>query len=289
MRINVGHANMTIASEARQIEICGHSIRVVMRGAGCGGTPLLLFNGIGGNIELLQPFIEALGEIEAVVFDIPGVGASSEPLLPYRLRTMAHLADRLMTKLGYEEEFDVFGVSWGGALAQQFAFQYGRRCRRLVLAATSQGVLMVPGRLRSLLKMASPRRFADPSYLSRIGPELYGGAVRGRPDLLAAHVGRLRSPKTRGYIYQILATWGWTSLWWLPWLCQPTLILAGTDDPLMPVVNARLMASLIRNCELHLVDDGHLFIATRAAEMAQLVRRFLTDDPPASKRLVFAN
>jgi hypothetical protein len=57
----------------------------------------------------------------------------------------------------------------------------------------------------------------------------------------------------------------------------------------MPVVNARLMASLIRNCELHLVDDGHLFIATRAAEMAQLVRRFLTDDPPASKRLVLAN
>ena len=67
---------------------------------------------------------------------------------------------------------------------------------------------MVPGRLRSLLKMASPRRFADPSYLSRIGPELYGGVVRGRPDLLAAHVGRLRSPKARGYIYQILATWG---------------------------------------------------------------------------------
>jgi pimeloyl-ACP methyl ester carboxylesterase len=164
VRINVRHTNMTIASEARQIEICGHSIRVVMRGAGCGGTPLLLFNGIGGNIELLQPFIEALGEIEAVVFDIPGVGASSEPLLPYRLRTMAHLADRLMTKLGYEEEFDVFGVSWGGALAQQFAFQYGRRCRRLVLAATSQGMLMVPGRLRSLLKMASPRRFADGQF-----------------------------------------------------------------------------------------------------------------------------
>jgi hypothetical protein len=57
----------------------------------------------------------------------------------------------------------------------------------------------------------------------------------------------------------------------------------------MPVVNARLMASLIRNSELHLVDDGHLFIATRAAEMAQLVRRFLTDDPPASQRLAFAN
>jgi len=171
---------MTITSQVRQIEIFGHSIRVSVRRTG-GGTPLLLFNGIGSNLELLQPFIESLGDIETVVFDIPGVGASSEPLLPYRLFNMARLADQLMTKLGYEGEFDVFGVSWGGALAQQFAFQYRRRCRKLVLAATSQGVLMVPGRFRSMLKMLSARRLGDPDYLSKIGPELYGGAMRVRP------------------------------------------------------------------------------------------------------------
>ena len=172
---------MTITREVRQIEIFGHSIRVSVRRTG-GGTPLLLFNGIGSNLELLQPFIESLGDIETVVFDIPGVGASSEPLLPYRLFNMARLADQLMTKLGYEGEFDVFGVSGGRALAQQFAFQYRRRCRKLVLAATSQGVLMVPGRFRSMLKMLSPRRLGDPNYLSKIGPELYGGAMRVRPD-----------------------------------------------------------------------------------------------------------
>jgi poly(3-hydroxyalkanoate) depolymerase len=268
---------MTITSEVHQIEIFGHSIRVSVRRTGR-GTPLLLFNGIGGNLELLQPFIESLGDIETVVFDIPGVGASSEPLLPYRLFNMARLANQLMTKLGYRGEFDVFGVSWGGALAQQFAFQYRRRCRRLVLAATSQGALMVPGRFRSILKMVSPRRLGDPDYLSKIGPELYGGAMRVRPDLLAAHASQLRSPMGRGYLYQLLAAWGWTSLWWLLWLRQPTLVLAGTDDPLMPWVNAKLMTLLIRNARLHVVDDGHLFIATRAAEMAQLVRSFLTGD-----------
>jgi len=160
---------MTITREVRQIEIFGHSIRVSVRRTGH-GTPLLLFNGIGSNLELLQPFIESLGDIETVVFDIPGVGASSEPLLPYRLFNMARLADQLMTKLGYEGEFDVFGVSWGRALAQQFAFQYRRRCRKLVLAATSQGVLMVPGRFRSMLKMLSARRLGDPDHLSKIGP-----------------------------------------------------------------------------------------------------------------------
>jgi len=75
---------MTITREVRQIEIFGHSIRVSVRRTGR-GTPLLLFSGIGSNLELLQPFIESLGDIETVVFDIPGVGASSEPLLPYRL------------------------------------------------------------------------------------------------------------------------------------------------------------------------------------------------------------
>ncbi|HMN71065.1 MAG TPA: poly(3-hydroxyalkanoate) depolymerase [Rhodoblastus sp.] len=274
---------MPIASDVRQIEIQGHSVRVAVRRASPPTTPLLLFNGIGSNLELLQPFIEALGDIETVIFDVPGAGASPPPLLPYRFSGMARMANRLMTELGYTAEFDVFGVSWGGGLAQQFAFQHRRRCRKLVLAATCQGALMFPGRLRSLMKMANPQRFVDRDYLTRIGPELYGGAMRTRPDLLAAHSAQLQAPRPRGYAYQLLAAWGWTSLWRLPWLRQPTLILAGTDDPLMPVINARLMSSLIPDARLHLVDDGHLFIATRAVEMAQVVQRFLAEDTPATK------
>ena len=51
---------------------------------------------------------------------------------------------RVLSKLGIGV-VDVLGLSWGGALAQQFAFQNPRRCRRLVLVATGTGVLMVPG------------------------------------------------------------------------------------------------------------------------------------------------
>jgi pimeloyl-ACP methyl ester carboxylesterase len=71
-------------------------------------------------------------------------------------------------------------------------------------------------------------------------------------------------------------------------LAAATLILAGTDDPLIPWVNARLMTLLIRNAQLHVVDDGHLFIATRAAEMARLVRSFLTEDASALKQIAAA-
>ena len=71
----------------------------------------------------------------------------------------------MLDQLGHEQ-VDVLGVSWGGALAQQFAFQQARRCRRLVLAATSPGSLMVPGKLTVLLKMATPRRYKDPDYMT---------------------------------------------------------------------------------------------------------------------------
>src|SRR5215467_16153859 len=136
-------------------------LRVGVRRSEKSHPPLLLFNGIGANIELVEPFLDALDGPEAIVFDVPGVGGSPAPWLPYRPWMLARLTAQLLDQLGYAE-VDVLGVSWGGALAQQFAFQQASRCRRLILAATSPGHLMIPGRLTVLLKMATPRRYRDP-------------------------------------------------------------------------------------------------------------------------------
>ena len=148
----------SVVMEIRSVEVDGQILRVGIR-SGSGVTPpLLIFNGIGANLELVEPFVAALEGVETVIFDVPGIGGSPLPPRPYRLSHLAHMAAALLAKLGYQGQVDTIGVSWGGALAQQFAVQYRRRCRRLVLAATSQGMLMIPGRFRSLLKMVSPRR-----------------------------------------------------------------------------------------------------------------------------------
>ena len=73
---------------------------------------------------------------------------------------------------------DVFGVSWGGAAAQQFAHDFPGRTRSLVLAATSAGFVMVPGDPRVLIKLATPKRYTDPGYMLKIGPDTYGGRLR---------------------------------------------------------------------------------------------------------------
>src|SRR5215470_3453213 len=146
-------------------EVGGQTLRVGIRPGEKARPPLLLFNGIGASIELVAPFLAAFEGPEVIVFDVPGVGGSPAPRLPYRPFMLARLTARLLDELGHRQ-VDVLGVSWGGALAQQFAFQQRKRCRKLVLAATSPGHLMVPGKLSALIKMATPRRYKDPAYLA---------------------------------------------------------------------------------------------------------------------------
>ncbi len=80
---------------------------------------------------------------------------------------------------------------------------------------------------------------------------------------------------SRGYLYQLTAGAGWTSVPFLPFVRQPVLILAGDDDPIIPLANARLMHLLIRDSRLHVYHGGHLGLITEAAELAPLVDGFL--------------
>jgi poly(3-hydroxyalkanoate) depolymerase len=255
-------------------DIGGQTLRVGIRPGDRARPPLLLFNGIGANIELVEPFVDAL-EGATIVFDVPGVGGSPAPRLPYRPSSLARLSARLLDDLG-QEQVDVLGVSWGGALAQQFAFQEGTRCRRLVLAATSPGHLMVPGKLSVLLKMATPRRYKDPDYMSRIAGDVYGGTLRGSPELVRRHLRHVRWSSDYGYYLQLYAGFGWSSLPWLHRLRQPTLVMAGTDDPIVPVANGRILTTLIPDARMVTLDDGHLFLVTSPVISARIVSAFLS-------------
>ena len=255
-------------------DVGGQMLRVGIRRGDKGRRPLLLFNGIGANIELLEPFLDAFEGPEAIVFDVPGVGGSPTPRLPYRPSTLARMSARLLDQLGHAE-VDVLGVSWGGTLAQQFAFQKANRCRRLVLAATSPGHLMVPGKPSVLLKMTTPRRYKDAKYLNKVAGDLYGGALRKAPDLLGGHLRHIKWSSDYGYYLQLFASFGWSSLPWLPFLSQPTLVMAGTDDPIVPAVNGRILAKLIPDARFVSIDDGHLFLLTSARTSAAAIADFL--------------
>jgi len=170
---------------------------------------------------------------------------------------------------------DVLGLSWGGALAQQFAFQNPRRCRRLILVSTGTGAVMVPGNPLVLAKMLTPRRFLDHNYAATIAGDLYGGTVRNDASLIKQLFDRQLMAGSRvGYLHQLLAGAVWTSLFALPLVRQRTLIIAGQDDPVVPVANAKIMARLLPHATVYMHTGGHVDLITNAAELAPVIESF---------------
>jgi poly(3-hydroxyoctanoate) depolymerase len=263
-------------ADVRAVAVAGQDLRVAMMGPADAERTLLVFNGIGASLETVAPFAERFRRTRIVTFDVPGVGGSPAPALPYRLSWLSRLAGRLLDRLDIGA-VDVFGVSWGGALAQQFVHDHPERSRTLTLAATSAGFVMVPGDPRVLLKLATPRRYTDPDYLLTVGPDIYGGQLRLDPRRLEEHAAVLRTGSSRGYLYQLLAGVGWTSWLWLPQLRLRVLIMMGADDPIVPVVNGRMLASRLPDARLEVVDCGHLFVLTHPEATAQTIERFMRE------------
>jgi poly(3-hydroxyoctanoate) depolymerase len=263
----------------RFVEVDGVRLRTSVRGT---GRPLLMLTGIGAAMELSAPLEHALNArgVQTIALDAPGTGESSRYRRPQRMPGLARTIERTLDALGYDR-VDVLGVSFGGILAQQLAHQAPRRVRRLVLAATAAGVPLlggVPGSPRALLALATPRRYQSPDYYRRIAGALYGGAARHHPDaLLHGSIARFsQAPSLRGYLAQLYAISFWTGVPWLWRLRQPTLVLAGDDDPIVPLVNGRILARLIPHARLEIIrGGGHLFLLEHPAEHAALIAAFL--------------
>jgi poly(3-hydroxyalkanoate) depolymerase len=256
----------------------GRTLRAAVRpGTNESVPPLLLMNGIGASLEVLQPFVDALDQRRTVIrFDVPGVGGSPRPVVPYSLATFGPVVTGMLDRLSYRDQVDVLGLSWGGGLAQHFAVQHRRRVRRLVLAATGTGTLMVPAHPRVLARLLTPRRHRDPDYAQQIAGDIYGGTMRTDPGRAARALhSETRLGPRRGYYYQLAASTGWSSLPFLRLIRQPTLVVVGDDDPIIPLVNARMMARLIPDARLHVYSGGHIALITEAEELAPVIEGFL--------------
>ena len=249
------------------MQVGGTTLRVAIRPGTGTGPPLLLCNGIGMRLEALRPFVDALDPaIEVIRFDAPGVGGSQLPDLPYRFTTLALLLRQMLHDLGHQQA-DVLGISWGGGLAQQFALLNPRRCRRLILVATSTGPqTMVPPNPLPPVKNLILRRWGD----------LWGGSAKTDPDGLTRALRKARiSPLSIGFLYQNTAALGFTTLPLLPLIRQRTLVLTGDEDPIIPVANGRILAAGIPHAKLHVYHGGHIELVTRPGLLTPLITGFL--------------
>ena len=234
--------------------------------------PLLFFNGIGANLESVAPLAERMEERAFVTIDMPGIGESPDPVLPYNPVSMAWTISRILDDLGIDIT-DIMGFSWGGALAQQFALQHPSRVRKVVLAGTFPGMFMVPGDPSVFARMMLSQRFADAAYLNEAMLATKGNDAARQS---ASYAGLLSAPSARGFLYQMIALAGWTALPLLPFLSKPVLVLSGDEDQVVPPANAELLAAAIPNAELCLIPGaGHLVLLTHLDDALARLRAFL--------------
>jgi poly(3-hydroxyoctanoate) depolymerase len=256
----------------------GDLLRVSVRGE---GRPLLLIMGLGGNIEMWRPMEDALVErgIQTIAYDASGTGESPPRVVPRRMAGLARQAAHLLDALAIPSA-DVLGVSFGGGVAQQLALDNPHRVRRLVLASTSVGLGGVPGNPVALGLLATPLRYYSPAFFRRTAHLMYGPLdADGDNDLLQAQANarRARPPSVWGYASQLAATAGWTSLPWLHRIRKPVLVLSGDSDPIVPPLNARILAARLPDAELEIVPGaGHLLLMQRAAPLAAHIAAFLS-------------
>jgi poly(3-hydroxyalkanoate) depolymerase len=256
------------------IDVEGLPLRVVRAGS---GPPLLLINGIGAPAEMWAPIVARVDGHEVVAFDLPGAGASPPLRRPTRMRGLAELVTRLIDELGYDR-IDVLGYSFGGILAQELARRSPERVDRLVLCATCPGLISAPPQPLAALLMLTPARYSDRSVASRIVPLIAGGRTRRDPTALREHLAErlARPPSTQGYLQQLYAASGWSSLFWLSSIRHETLIMVGDEDPLIRVINARCMAALMPRSRLRVVrGGGHLFLLDEPGSVVADLTRFL--------------
>jgi poly(3-hydroxyalkanoate) depolymerase len=254
-------------------------IRVSIRGD---GRPLLLVMGLGGNIEMWDPLERALNKqgIQTIAYDASGTGDSPPRLIPLRMTGLARQAAHLLDALGHPSA-DVIGVSFGGAVAQELTLSNPHRVRRLVLASTACGLGGVPGNPVALAILATPLRYYSPAFMRLTANVVYGPGVSDDGELLRNQISarRARPPTLWGYLSQLTAAAGWTSLPWLHRVKSPTLIMSGAADPIVPPINARILTRRIPDAQLEVLDGaGHLLLLSHTEECAAIIAKFLNGD-----------
>jgi poly(3-hydroxyoctanoate) depolymerase len=269
--------SVPLHDETEFVETSGLRVRYRIRGS---GPPLMMIHGIGAPLEFWSRLEDDLSDFQTIAVDAPGSGGSSNPPRGFGMRHFAGVLDDVVTYLALDS-VNVLGLSLGGMMAQELARRSPNRVERLVLASTTCGLGSVPARPKTLAAIASPLRFYSRRHYEQIAPMLYGEQITQDRSLLdeLMEIREGTTPSLMGHFIQLKAACTWTSLPWLRSLEMPVLVIAGSEDRVVPAVNGRLLASRVRDGRLEIIEGGsHLCLLQEPGRTSRLIRDFLQED-----------
>jgi pimeloyl-ACP methyl ester carboxylesterase len=241
------------------------------------GEPVVLIMGLGWDMSGWDALLPRLHDYRVVRLDNRGAGRSGAPDTPYSIPLMARDTLSVMDAAGVDTAH-VYGASLGSMVAQEIALSHASRVRSLILGCPSPGVISVPGAPGIIRLLMTRERYTPEEMFRKAAPYLFHRALAESPELIAdAMRRRLAVPINEvGYRRQLQATVRWSSLSRLPRLRVPTLVLHGDHDRLIPDINGRIIARLIRGATFHSIKDaGHVYSVDAPDEVARVVLAFI--------------
>lgn len=252
------------------------------------GSPLLLIPGLGATRVVFAPLLPLLtAQLRVAVYDQRGIGASEVTAGPYTTAQLAADAAAVLDGLGFDPAA-VLGASFGGMVAQEVGAGHPQQLRALVLAATGPGsahLAQPPDPAASAALLGRGARSPEEAY--RIAcTVLYSSAFQEEhPEFIEQQVrDRAKRPiDARAFKAQLAASQAHDAWDRLPSITAPTLVMHGSEDAVMPLANARLLAERIPGARLVVFDGaGHLFFHEQPERTAAVVEEFVrgVSSPP---------
>ncbi|MFD1676689.1 alpha/beta fold hydrolase [Alicyclobacillus fodiniaquatilis] len=245
------------------------------------GEPLILIMGLGGNLDWWgSGFRKRLAQRRQVIAcDNRAAGRTKSEKMDFSMEDMAEDVIALMDHLQCADA-DVFGMSMGGMIAQEMALRHPERVRRLILGCTSCGgkeqIRPTEAASRLLTMRPSNLEEAIMHQLQLLFPPDYIAKNQVLLKALSAVLGR--QPMThKDFMRQYQAIERWQGTFQrLPSLSQPTLILHGEEDILLPVGNSTILADRLPNAKRMIYPGcGHGFVVQMTAQVFQALEDFL--------------
>jgi pimeloyl-ACP methyl ester carboxylesterase len=211
----------------------------------------------------------------ALVIDNRGIGRSDRVSEPFTMKTMADDVAAVMDHAGAERA-TVIGISMGGMISQHVALEHPSRVEALALLATTPG--LPHGRLPGPTALSMLARL--PFTKGRKGGELaaklllpvgkqqdFESLFSRWPEAFAAD-----PQEPRSFFLQLGAIALHSTGARLGAIRAPTVVVAGSEDVLVPPVNSRRIAAKIPGAELDMIEGvGHAI----PAEVPDVIDRTL--------------
>ena len=243
------------------------------------GAPILLIMGLGYPCCMWHRTRPVLAErYRTIAFDNRGIGNSDVPAGPYPIPLMACDAAAVLNASGVESAH-VFGVSMGGMIAQEFALEYPKRVRSLILGSTAAGGPTAVRAEQGAIQMLMAREEMTPEQaLEAPVPFIYDPATpRERIDQDLS-LRRPWLPRPEGYRAQLQGIIAWESHSRLGDINTPALVIHGESDRLVPPGNGQLLAERIPGAKLVMIPHAsHLFLTDQTEIAHRVILEFLEE------------